>query len=271
MIKKNIYNMKLGLNNKIAVVTGASKGMGKSIAQSLASEGVKVLLIARNLDLLKSEVNSLLKLGYTAAYLQGDVSDLDLPNTVLEFIKNEWDSTPDILINNAGGPPPGSILNHSDQIWDCAIQINLLSVIRFTKAMLPYMKDKKWGRIVSITSTVAKEPSPSMVLSATLRAGVSAFTKAVSSEFAADNITINVICPGGVLTDRLSSLLKQNAETTNRNYDDVLAESQNMIPAKRFASPDEIANTVTFLCSDAGSYITGTSIMVDGGLTKSYF
>ncbi len=263
--------MKLGLNNKIAVVTGASKGMGKSIAQSLASEGVKVLLIARNLDLLKSEVNSLLKLGYTAAYLQGDVSDLDLPNTVLEFIKNEWDSTPDILINNAGGPPPGSILNHSDQIWDCAIQINLLSVIRFTKAMLPYMKDKKWGRIVSITSTVAKEPSPSMVLSATLRAGVSAFTKAVSSEFAADNITINVICPGGVLTDRLSSLLKQNAETTNRNYDDVLAESQNMIPAKRFASPDEIANTVTFLCSDAGSYITGTSIMVDGGLTKSYF
>lgn len=271
MIKKNIYNMKLGLNNKIAVVTGASKGMGKSIAQSLASEGVKVLLIARNLDLLKSEVNSLLELGYIAAYLQGDVSDLDLPNTVLEFIKNEWNTTPDILINNAGGPPPGSILNHSDQIWDCAIQINLLSVIRFTKAMLPYMKDKKWGRIVSITSTVAKEPSPSMVLSATLRAGVSAFTKAVSSEFAADNITINVICPGGVLTDRLTSLLKQNAENTNRNYDDVLAESQNMIPAKRFASPDEIANTVTFLCSDAGSYITGTSIMVDGGLTKSYF
>lgn len=263
--------MKLGLNNKIAVVTGASKGMGKSIAQSLASEGVKVLLIARNIDLLKSEVNSLLELGYTAAYLQGDVSDLDLPNTVLEFIKNEWNTTPDILINNAGGPPPGSILNQSDQIWDCAIQINLLSVIRFTKAMLPYMKDKKWGRIVSITSTVAKEPSPSMVLSATLRAGVSAFTKAISSEFAADNITINVICPGGVLTDRLSSLLKQNAETTNRNYDDVLAESQNMIPAKRFASPDEIANTVTFLCSDAGSYITGTSIMVDGGLTKSYF
>jgi 3-oxoacyl-[acyl-carrier protein] reductase len=263
--------MKLGLNNKVAVVTGASKGMGKSIAQSLASEGVKVLLIARNLDLLKSEVNSLLALGYTASYLQGDVSDLDLPNTVLDFVKNEWNTTPDILINNAGGPPPGSVLHHSNETWDDALQINLLSVIRFTRSVLPFMKENKWGRIVSITSTVAKEPSPSMVLSATLRAGVSAFTKAVSSEFAADNITINVICPGGVLTDRLSSLLKQNAETTNRNYDDVLAESQNMIPAKRFASPDEIANTVTFLCSDAGSYITGTSIMVDGGLTKSYF
>ncbi len=263
--------MNLGLNNKIAVVTGASKGMGKSIAHSLASEGVKVLLVARNLDLLKSEVHSLLKLGYSANYLQGDVSDLNLPKLVLEVIKNEWNSTPDILINNAGGPPPGSILNHSDQIWDAAIQLNLMSVIRFTRAMLPYMKEKKWGRIVSITSTVAKEPSPTMVLSATLRAGVSAFTKAVSSEYAADNITLNVICPGGVLTDRLSSLLKQNAETTNRNYDELLCESQNMIPAKRFANPDEIANTVTFLCSEAGSYITGTSIMVDGGLTKSYF
>jgi 3-oxoacyl-[acyl-carrier protein] reductase len=110
-----------------------------------------------------------------------------------------------------------------------------------------------------------------MVLSATLRAGVSAFTKAVSSEFAEYNITLNVICPGGVLTDRLSSLIQKSAETTNRNYDELLAESQNMIPAKRFANPNEIANMATFLCSEAGSYITGTSIMVDGGLTKSYF
>jgi 3-oxoacyl-[acyl-carrier protein] reductase len=263
--------MNLGLNNKIAVVTGASKGMGKSIAHSLASEGVKVLLVARNLDLLKSEVHSLVELGYSATYLQGDVSDLNLPNQVLEFIKNEWNSSPDILINNAGGPPPGSVLLHSDQTWYDALQMNLLSVIRFTRAVLPFMKENKWGRVVSITSTVAKEPSPAMVLSATLRAGVSAFTKAVSSEFAEYNITLNVICPGGVLTDRLSSLLKQNAETTNRNYDEVLTESQNMIPAKRFANPDEIANPVTFLCSEAGSYITGTSIMVDGGLTKSYF
>jgi 3-oxoacyl-[acyl-carrier protein] reductase len=263
--------MKLGLNNKIAVVTGASKGIGKSIAHSLASEGVKVLLVARNLDLLKSEVHSLLELGYSAAYLQGDVSDLDLPNQVLVFIKKEWNSSPDILINNAGGPTPGYVLQHSDQTWDNALQINLLSVIRFTRAVLPFMKENKWGRVVSITSTVAKEPSPAMVLSATLRAGVSAFTKAVSSEFAEYNITLNVICPGGVLTDRLTSLLKQSAETTNRNYDEVLSESQNMIPAKRFANPDEIANTVTFLCSEAGSYITGSSIMVDGGLTKSYF
>lgn len=139
--------MNLGLNNKIAVVTGASKGMGKSIAYSLASEGVKVLLVARNLDLLKSEVHSLLELGYSAAYLQGDVSDLDLPNLVLEFIKKEWNSSPDILINNAGGPPPGSILNHSDQIWDAAIQLNLMSVIRFTRAMLPYMKEKNGGEL----------------------------------------------------------------------------------------------------------------------------
>ncbi|MFL0162047.1 SDR family oxidoreductase [Aquirufa salirivi] len=263
--------MELGLNNKIAVITGASKGMGKAIAESLAREGAKVLLVARNADLLKSEVDNLTKSGYTASYFQGDVIDLELPEKVLKFIEKEWNSTPDILINNAGGPPPGSVLQHSNQVWDDALQVNLFSVIRFTRAFLPFMKDKKWGRVVSITSTVAKEPSSTMVLSATLRAGVSAFTKAVSFEFASDNITLNVICPGGVLTDRLSSLIKQSAETNNRNYNEVLAESQNMIPAKRFANPDEIANTVTFLCSTAGSYITGSSIMVDGGLTKSYF
>jgi 3-oxoacyl-[acyl-carrier protein] reductase len=263
--------MELGLNNKIAVVTGASKGIGKAIAESLAAEGVKVLLVARNSDLLKSEVEYLNKLGYIAFYLQGDVVDSELPGKVLDFIKKEWNSTPDILINNAGGPPPGSVLQHSDHTWDDALQMNLLSVIRFTRAVLPFMKENKWGRVVSITSTVAKEPSPAMVLSATLRAGVSAFTKAVSSEFAEYNITLNVICPGGVLTDRLSSLIQKSAETTNRNYDELLAESQNMIPAKRFANPNEIANMATFLCSEAGSYITGTSIMVDGGLTKSYF
>lgn len=263
--------MELGLHNKIAVVTGASKGMGKSIAESLASEGVKVLLVARNVDLLKSEVEKLKKKGYIASYLQGDVIDLELPKQVLDFVREEWNGTPDILINNAGGPLPGSVLQHNDQIWDEAVQMNLLSVIRFTRAILPYMKESKWGRVVSITSTVAKEPSSSMVLSATLRAGVSAFTKAVSSEFAEYNITLNVICPGGVLTDRLSSLIQKNAENTNRNFDELLEESQNMIPAKRFADPIEIANTVTFLCSQAGSYITGTSIMVDGGLTKSYF
>ncbi len=263
--------MDSGLKNKIAVITGASKGMGQAIAQSLASEGVKVLLIARNESLLKTEIESLTNQGYTAAYLIGDVTDLLLPEKVLELVKKKWADTPDILINNAGGPPPGSVLQHTESVWRSAIEMNLLSVIRFTSAVLHGMKEKKWGRIVSITSTVAKEPSPAMVLSATLRAGVSAFTKAISAEFASDNITINVICPGGVLTQRLSDLLTQNAAVTKRTYEEVLNESQQMIPAKRFADPSEIANTALFLCSNGASYITGTSIMVDGGLTKSYF
>lgn len=263
--------MDFGLRNKIAVITGASKGMGNSIAVALAQEGVKVLLVARNIDILRSETEILTKQGYLAAYLQGDVTDERLPEKVLSCIHENWNDTPDILINNAGGPPPGSVLQHTENVWQSAIEMNLLSVIRFTRAVLPGMKEKKWGRIVSITSTVAKEPSPAMVLSATLRAGVSAFTKAISAEFASDNITINVICPGGVLTQRLSDLLTQNAEVTKRAYEEVLSESQQMIPAKRFADPSEIANTVVFLCSKAASYITGTSIMVDGGLTKSYF
>lgn len=263
--------MNFGLQDKIAVITGASKGMGNSIAVALAQEGVKVLLVARNIDILRSETEILTKQGYLATYLQGDVTDESLPEKVLSCIRENWNDTPDILINNAGGPPPGSVLQHTENVWQSAIEMNLLSVIRFTRAVLPGMKEKKWGRIVSITSTVAKEPSPAMVLSATLRAGVSAFTKAISAEFASDNITINVICPGGVLTQRLSDLLTQNAAVTKRAYEEVLSESQQMIPAKRFADPSEIANTAVFLCSKGASYITGTSIMVDGGLTKSYF
>jgi 3-oxoacyl-[acyl-carrier protein] reductase len=132
------------------------------------------------------------------------------------------------------------------------------------------MKENAWGRIVSITSTIAKEPSPAMVLSATLRSGVAAFTKAVSTELAPFNITVNVICPGGVLTDRLTNLVKERAGKENREFAELLKESQDGIPIKRFALPSEIAATVLFLVSEAGGYITGVSLSVDGGLMKSF-
>ena len=145
-----------------------------------------------------------------------------------------------------------------------------MSVIRFSKAVTPHMKKNKWGRIVSITSSLAIEPSPVMVLSSTIRAGVSSFTKAISTELAADNITVNVICPGGVLTERLKSLIEDRTIRENRSYEEILNESQASIPANRFASSKEIADTILFLTSENGSYITGVSLAVDGGLLRSY-
>ena len=253
--------------NKVAVVTGGSKGIGLGIVEEFISNGTNVLVIARNKESLAK-----LKSAYDPEQIEtliGDVSDTDLPNKALKIVLSKWGRV-DILINNAGGPPADAFLNHDESAWMSAFQVNLMSVIRFSTTFAPVMKDNNWGRILSITSTIAKEPSPIMVLSATMRAGVAAFNKAISIELAPYNITVNAICPGGVLTDRLVSLVRSKSMTDNRPYEDVLKESENSIPIKRFASVKEIAKTANFLCSEDGSYITGVQLSVDGGLSKSY-
>ena len=253
--------------NRVAVVTGGSKGIGLGIVKEFVSKGINVLVIARNEEALTN-----LKSSYNADQIEtliGDVSDVDLPNKALKLALSKWGRV-DILINNAGGPPADSFLNHDEDAWKSAFEISLMSVIRFSTTFAPVMKENNWGRILSITSTIAKEPSPIMVLSATMRAGVAAFNKAISIELASYNITVNAICPGGVFTDRLVSLLKKKSIIDDKLYEDVLKESEKSIPIKRFASVEEIAKTASFLCSEDGSYITGVQLSVDGGLSKSY-
>jgi 3-oxoacyl-[acyl-carrier protein] reductase len=261
--------MQLGIENKTAIVTGASKGIGLAVAKSLANEGTRVLLVARGSDALKSASETIARSGGKVATLEGDVTDSDLASSAVSKCVELWGSV-DILVNNAGGPPLGGFLEHDDCAWNSAVQTNLLSVVRFSKAVAPIMKERGWGRIISVGSTVSKEPSPAMVLSATVRAGVSSFTKAISIELAPFNVTANVICPGGVLTDRLESLIRSRSMHENRSYQELLNESRRMIPAGRFASANEISDVIAFLASERGSYITGVSVSVDGALTKSY-
>ena len=261
--------MDFGLRDKVAIVTGSSKGMGLAITKAYLQEGVKVMMVARNEKLLQSLIDDFRKEGGIVDFVAGDVADPDLANRVVNKTKELWGRV-DILINNAGGPPMGGFLEHSEAVWHSVIQTSLLSVIRFCQAAAPLMIDNKWGRIISITSTAAKEPAAVMVLSSTARAGVGAFSKAISTELAPFNITANVVCPGGVLTERLGSLIHARAERENRNYEDLLTESQMSIPAKRFADPSEIADTILFLTSEKGGYITGVSLAVDGGLLKSF-
>jgi 3-oxoacyl-[acyl-carrier protein] reductase len=261
--------MEFGLKGKVAIVTGSSKGMGLAITQAYLNEGVKVMMVARNEKELRILTDDFRKGGGIVDFLAGDVGDPELANKVVNKTKELWGRV-DILINNAGGPPMGGFLEHSEDVWQTVIQKSLLSVIRFCQAAAPLMIANKWGRIISITSTAAKEPAAVMVLSSTARAGVGAFTKAISAELAPFNISVNVICPGGVLTERLISLIHARAERENRNYEDLLTESQMSIPAKRFADPSEIADTILFLTSDKGGYITGVSLAVDGGLLKSF-
>jgi len=261
--------MKNNIKNKIAVVTGGSQGIGFAIAEALSLKGAKVLIVSRNkkkLKLAKKKIR--LKKGIVEI-LEGDVSKKSIALKVVNKSKKLWGNI-DILINNAGGPPPGNILEHSDDEWDKAINTNLLSVIRFSRAVIPSMRKKKWGRIISISSTIAKEPSPAMVLSATSRAGVMSFSKVMAIEFAEHNITTNVISPGGVFTDRLINLIQKDAKKKNKSFKKNLKDIEKTIPAKRFAKPEEIANTVVFLCSDDASYINGQNISIDGALTKGY-
>lgn len=261
--------MELKIKNRIAIVTGASKGMGLATVSVLLTEGVKVMMVARNESELKLIKEKYAREGYIIDYIAGDVGDRDLAGKVVHQTIQKWGAV-DILINNAGGPPPGSFLSHESSAWDLAIQINLMSVIRFSKEVAPIMKKNKWGRIISITSTVSKEPSPSMVLSATTRAGVASFTKAISLELAEENITANVILPGGVKTDRLTSLIEASAKKENKSIEDLIKEIEEGIPAKRFAEPKEVAEVIAFLVSEKGAYINGVSLAVDGSLLKSF-
>jgi 3-oxoacyl-[acyl-carrier protein] reductase len=261
--------MNLNLEGRVALVCGASKGMGLASAQALALQGAKVLMVARNSSALDAATKTIAARGGVVEAYAGDVRHPDLAQHAVDRCRELWGPV-DILVNNAGGPPMGSFLEHDGTAWEAAIQTNLLSVVRFCKAVAPGMKAKNWGRIISITSTVAKEPSPAMVLSATTRAGVAAFSKTLAIELAEFNISVNVICPGGVLTDRLVGLLQARAERENRDYQDVLLESQASIPAKRFAEPHEIADVILFLASESGGYVNGVSLSVDGALTKAY-
>ena len=261
--------MELGLKGRVAIVTGASKGMGFATARAFAREGARVLMISRTPETLSAAEQSIRKGGGEVMSLAGDVADPGLPARALAECVSKR-GTVHALVNNAGGPPPGTLMEQDDAAWAAALDRNLMATIRFTRAVIPAMTKQKWGRIVSITSTIAKEPAPSMVLSATARSGVAAFTKAIASELAASNVTVNVVNPGSVLTDRSRELIGARAKRENRNYDEVLAESQATTPAKRFATPEEIANVIVFLASDAASYVNGVSLSVDGALTKGF-
>jgi 3-oxoacyl-[acyl-carrier protein] reductase len=261
--------MNLGLEGRVAIVCGASKGIGFASAKGLALHGSKVLMVARDPIALDAAAKTIKAQGGVVAAFLGDVQDPDLPQLSVDRCKELWGPV-DILLNNAGGPPMGSFLEHDGAAWEASVQTNLLSVVRFCKAVAPDMKAKNWGRIISISSTVSKEPSPAMVLSSTTRAGVSAFSKTLAIELAQFNISVNVICPGGVLTERLVSLIQARADREKRDYQEVLMESLASIPAKRFAEPGEIADVILFLASNRGGYVNGVSLSVDGALTKAY-
>lgn len=256
--------------NKIALITGASKGVGKAISIEFARKKIKLYLVSRNLTnlkKLKNEINK--KINFQEIkIIKGDVSKKNSLKNIEKICKNSF-GLPNILINNTGGPPSGKFDNFNNEIWEKYIRNNLMSVVNFTNTFHKKMVKNNWGRIITISSTVAKEPSANMVMSATLRSGVSGFNKSISFELAKNNITVNTILLGGVKTDRLYELIKKNSKSRKIKFKTYLKKVEKSIPIGRFAEPEEISNLISFLISENGSYITGQNIVIDGGLSKS--
>jgi len=261
--------MDLGLKNKVAMVAAGSRGLGRAVAEELAAEGASLLLCARNDRMLMETA--------TAIAESSNVHVLAVPAdvTVVEDIKrvveagNDRFGHIDILVTNAGGPPAGRFDQLTREQWEEATRLTLFSAIELARQVLPGMKERHWGRILNITSIAVKQPVENLMLSNSLRAGLTGFARTLANEVAADGITVNNILPGYTRTERLEELAHMMAEKQGISAKEFQARWESEIPMARLAEPREFAAMAAFLVSERASYITGTSIPVDGGWIRS--
>ncbi len=260
--------MDLGLKGKVALIAGASAGIGKAIAEVLAGEGCRVAICARNKERLKRTSRHLLKV--TGVEVLAVSADVSIPEQARRFVRRSARHLGgvDILVNNAGGPPTAAFLEIGDEDWLAGVRLNLLSSITMTKEAIPYMQKKRWGRIINIASVAVKQPIEGLIISNTVRTGLLGLAKSISNEFARDNILINTVCPGYILTDRVGDLAEKAAMDRCIEPREVIQEWSQQIPMGRLGRPEEIAALVAFLASERASYITGVTIQVDGGFYR---
>ena len=251
--------MDLGLKDKIAFVAASSDGLGKAVAMELAKEGATVIINGRNkgkLEQTRHEIERECNTNVLA--IAGDLAKEEERTTVLKTIFNHHNKV-DILVTNTGGPPSGKFEDLSMDDWDNTYKLLLASCVSLIKEVIPGMKQQQWGRIIAITSQAVKQPVDNLILSNSVRASVAGLMKTLASELGEHNITVNNVMPGYTKTNRLLSLIESNSS---------FASAVNEIPLKRFGNPEEFAAAVTFLASERASYITGTSLAVDGGWIK---
>ena len=260
--------MDLGLNNKVALVTAASQGLGMASAISLANEGVKLIICSRDKKKINKAGKDIKELtGADVVSFQTDLNSSKEIDSMIKKIMKEYGRV-DILVNNTGGPKAGFFDDLTDEDWISTFESTFLSVVRMTRAVLPSMKRNKWGRIVNISSVSAKQPIDNLILSNGVRMSVHGWAKTLSNELASDNILINNVCPGFTKTERVDDLVANQAKDMDITEEKIIETISNNIPAKRVGKPEELASLVTFLSSERSSYITGQSIAVDGGVSS---
>ncbi|TCT03575.1 SDR family oxidoreductase [Aquabacter spiritensis] len=260
--------MDLGLKGKVALVLGAGGGLGGAIAQTLAREGAKVALGDIDATAVERTAAAIVAAGGEALALQWDLADLSIIEPRFAAIEAALGPV-DVLVNNTGGPPPTPAGGQAPELWTKSFQQMVLSVIAVTDRALPGMRARKWGRIVTSTSSGVVAPIPNLGISNALRLSLVGWSKTLAREVARDGITTNIVLPGRIATDRIKFLDEQKAKREGRTVEEVSTESTGAIPVGRYGAPQEYADVVAFLAGAPASYVTGSVIRVDGGLIAS--
>jgi 3-oxoacyl-[acyl-carrier protein] reductase len=260
--------MDLGLTDKVALVAASSRGLGRAVAEELAREGARLVLCARGEPALMETAAALRWAGATVEAVAADVSRPADVARVVGVGMTAYGRI-DILVTNSGGPPAGPFESHDAEAWHEAVRQNLDSVVELTRAVLPGMKARRWGRIINVTSIAVKQPVDNLILSNSVRAAVTGFARTLANEVASFGITVNNVMPGYTRTQRVDELAARNAALRGTSADVETAVWERQIPMGRLGRPDEFAAMVAFLASDRASYTTGASIPVDGGWIRA--
>ncbi|HSL87744.1 MAG TPA: SDR family oxidoreductase [Ignavibacteriaceae bacterium] len=263
--------MDFGIKGKTVLITASSKGIGKAVAEGFAAEGCNIAICSRNKESL-IETSKEMRAKFKVEPFWGvcDINNIKDIENLHDAVIKQFGKV-DILVNNCGGPVPGFFNDLSEVDWSNAFTQVLMSVVRLSNLVLPEMIKQEWGRIINITSIAVKQPVHNLMLSNSLRAGVTGFAKSLSNEVGSKNITVNNVAPGYTLTNRLYELAVNRAKLSGKSHEEILADMAKDVPMNRLGGPEEIAAMIIFLASNKASYITGTTIQVDGGSTKAIF
>ncbi len=260
--------MDTGLRNRVAIVAASSQGIGRATAEAFAAEGCRIAICARNAETLAEAADRIQKQYKVEVLSQPlDVTDPDAVRGLVNAVVAKFDGV-DICVTNAGGPPAKGFLAASLEDWRKAVEANFLSTVYFAREVIPHMQRKRWGRIITITSITTKQPVADLVLSNAVRAAVVGLVKSLANEFGKDGILVNNVAPGYTATDRLRDLAKARSSALGKSEKEILESWAAESPLARLAEPREVADTIVWLASERASYITGQTVLVDGGLYR---